>query len=176
MNGVSDKRNISKCTKKGPKDELPALFNKDLNPNLHIHDYFKYANYLNEAIHLMHHHPDFFKDELNAANIRFLQSSPDAPIADIYINNIPLAHEVTYKMNTEYIPLPPGKHQVTLYPAGKTKNSLLRKKITVEHGKSYTLAITGGVGNIRLIPFLNRPDVPAGEAKIRYPYLPIVRI
>jgi hypothetical protein len=171
VSGVSDKKNVSECLEKAAKYELLAQFYKYSDPNLHIHYYLKHLNSINMAIHTMHQYPDLLQEDMSEAKIRFLHTSPDAPKIDIYVNNTLLTNGISYKMHTEYMTLPLGKHQIDLYPTGNTDNCLLSKKVTVEHGKSYTIAIIGRMKNLRLIPFLNQPDVPGGEAKIRYLHL-----
>jgi hypothetical protein len=50
-------------------------------------------------------------------------------------------------------------------------DSVLNKKITVEPGKSYTLAAIDSVKKMRLLVFQNQPTVPRNESKVRFIHL-----
>ena len=50
-------------------------------------------------------------------------------------------------------------------------DSVLNKKITVEPGKSYTLAAIDSVKKMRLLVFENQPRVPVNESKVRFIHL-----
>jgi hypothetical protein len=111
------------------------------------------------------------KYDISEAKIRFLHASLDAPKIDIFVNHNCISTNVHYKKITEYVFLPKGELQIDLYPSGNKVNSFISEKITVEPGKSYTLAFIGKINSFRLIPYLNQPDVPIGEAKIRFLHL-----
>jgi Domain of unknown function (DUF4397) len=72
---------------------------------------------------------------------------------------------------SNYLALKPGKHHIDIYPTGNSVDSVLNKRITIEPGKSYTLAAIDSVKKMRLLPYLNQPEVPPNESKIRFLHL-----
>lgn len=156
---------------KAAKYELLSQFYKYTNPSLHIHYYLTHLNSMNKAFQLKSHFPDSLQNNMSEAKIRILHASPDTPNIDFYVNSNCFSKEVQYKKITEYLLLPKGKHQIDLFPTDNKGSSLLSKEITIEPGKSYTVAIIGKVKNLCLAPYLNQPEVPPEEAKIRFLHL-----
>jgi hypothetical protein len=76
-----------------------------------------------------------------------------------------------FRVASNYLPVKPGKYHIDIYPTGNSVDSILNKKITVEPDKSYTLAIIDPVKKMRLLPYLNQPEVPMNESKIRFLHL-----
>lgn len=103
--------------------------------------------------------------------VRFLHTSPDAPDVDIYINGQMQVKRLPFRVASNYLSLKPGKYHIDIYPTGNSVDSVLNKKITVEPGKTYTLAVIDTVKKMRLLPYLNQPEVPTNESKIRFLHL-----
>jgi hypothetical protein len=161
---MPDKKAISKYLEKAANYELLAQFYKYSNPNLHIHYYLKHLNNRNKAIQIMKNYPNFFLEHQSEAKIRFLHASPDIANVDVYVNGQPTENNMTYKRITEYISLRKGKHQIEWYSTG---NTLVSEQVIVEPGHSYTLALI----NNSQSPYLNHPEVPIGESKVRFLHL-----
>ncbi|MGG5253919.1 DUF4397 domain-containing protein [Neobacillus sp. SM06] len=102
--------------------------------------------------------------------IRFVHAAYKVGNIDIYFNGQLIFHDVSYKSVGGYFPLPPGCCQITVYPSGEKKNSLVNKLLSTEH-PSYTLAVVGKAKTVQILPYVNCPEVPAGEAKIRFLHL-----
>jgi hypothetical protein len=161
---MPDKKAISNYLKKAANFELLAQFYKYSNPNLHIHYYLKHLKNRNKAIQIMQNYPDFFLEDQSNAKIRFLHASPDIANVDVYVNSQHTENNMTYKRITEYISLKKGKHQMGWYSTG---NSLVSEQVLVEPGNFYTLALIDG----GLSTYLNHPEVPMGESKVRFLHL-----
>jgi hypothetical protein len=105
------------------------------------------------------------------AKVRLLHTSHDSPNVDIYINGNRVIRDLAFKQVSEEVTLKAGKYHIDIYPAGNMVDSVLNKKITVEAGKSYTLTTIDPVKKMRLLVFLNQPEVPLNEAKVRFIHL-----
>lgn len=147
-------------------DQLAQSF-KYSNPNLHVHYYMKHLKYINKA-RLMRNNS---QQNQNAGKVRFLHTSFDAPNVDIYVNGQPVFKNLPFRQVSKYLVLQAGKYHIDIYPTGNLTDSVLNKKITVEPGKSYTLAAIGPVKKLRLLPYVNQPEVPLNESKIRFIHL-----
>jgi hypothetical protein len=158
---MPDKKAISKYLEKSANFELLAQFYKYSNPNLHIHYYLKHLKNRNNAIQIMQNYPDFFLEHQSEAKIRFLHASPDTANVEVYVNGLPTENKMNSKRITEYISLKKGKHQIEWY---STENTLVSEQVLIEPGNSYTLALING----SLSPYLNHPEVPIGESKVRF--------
>lgn len=107
----------------------------------------------------------------NEAKIRILHTSQDAPSIDVYINGRRMVKDLPFKQVSSVLNLKAGKYHIDIYPTGNMIDSVLNKNVTVEAGKSYTLTTINHVKKMRLIEFLNQPEVPLNEAKVRFIHL-----
>lgn len=164
---MSEERNHANYLKKAAMYDLLAQYFKYSNPNLHIQYYLKHVKNMNKAI-LMRNTSE---ENLEAGKVRFLHTSPDAPNVDIYVNGQPAFKNLSFRQVSNYLVLKTGKYHIDIYPTGNMIDSVLNKKITVESGKSYTLATIGPVKKLRLLPYINQPEVSLNEAKIRFIHL-----
>jgi hypothetical protein len=163
---MSGNRNHSDYLQRAAMYDLLAHNFKYSNPNLHMHYYLKHLKYMNKAMILRNNQQSNVE-----GSVRFLHTSPDSPDLDIYINGKLQVKHLPFKVASNYLSLKPGKYLIDIYPTGNSVDSVLNKKITVESGKSYTLAIIDSVKKMRLLPYLNQPEVPMNESKIRFLHL-----
>jgi hypothetical protein len=162
----NEKRKGLRHFEKAAKYDVMANYYKYLDPNLHIHYYKKHLAALGKAFHAS-------RTEARSPNaiIRFLHASTDAGNIDVYINAIRIFKDLPYKQASRYLSLPQGKYHIDIYPAGNPIASILNKRITVEAGKIYTLAIVGAEKKLRLLSFDADRDVPKDETKMRFIHL-----
>jgi len=95
----------------------------------------------------------------------------DSPNVDVYVNGSRVIKDLAFKQVSHNLPLKAGKYHIDIYPAGNMVESVLNKNITVEEGNSYTLTTIDSVKKMRLLVFLNQPEVPVNEAKVRFIHL-----
>lgn len=164
-------RNHSDYLQRAAIYDLLAQYYKYTNPNLHIHYYLKHVKSMNKAFHMRNNQHLTQAISQEAAKVRFLHTSPDAPNVDIYVNGQIALKNLPFKQVSNYVSLKAGKYHIDIYPAGNMIDSVLNKKITVEAGKSYTLATIDSVKKLRLLVYENQPEVPANEAKMRFIHL-----
>lgn len=165
---MSQKRSHDDYWKKAAMYDFLGQFYKYSNPNLHMDYYWKHLKYLRKANEsIRKDQPAGTKD----AAIRFLHTSFNAPNMDVYINGNRLVKDLPYKQVSLYLTLKPGKYHIDLYPTGNMTDSVLNKKVTIEAGKSYTLAAIDSVKKMRLLSYENQPVVPWNESKVRFIHL-----
>ncbi|OGO77251.1 MAG: hypothetical protein A2Y23_04615 [Clostridiales bacterium GWB2_37_7] len=82
--------------------------------------------------------------------VRGLHASPDAPAVDIYVNNNPIARDITYQEFTKYFPLAGGLYNIKIYPAGKTTNPIIDQNVNIPPRSIFTIAATGMLSDIDL--------------------------
>ncbi|WHY84321.1 DUF4397 domain-containing protein [Neobacillus novalis] len=165
---MSEKRNHADYLQKAAMYDLLAQFYKYSNPGLHTHFYLKHYKNMNKAMNMMRTYSQIYQEE---AKVRFLHTSHDSPNVDIYINGKRMIRDLPFKNVSTDLSLQAGKYHIDIYPAGNMVDSVLNKKITVEPGKSFTLATIDHVKKMRLLMFQNLPQVPANEAKVRFIHL-----
>jgi hypothetical protein len=165
-NGMSGNRNHSDYLQRAAMYDLLAHNFKYSNPNLHMHYYLKHLKYMNKAMIMRN-----IQQSQAEGRVRFLHTSPDSPDIDIYINGQMRVKRLPFRVASNYLALKPGKYHIDIYPTGNSVDSVLNKRITVEPGKSYTLAAIDSVKKMRLLPYLTQPEVPPNESKIRFLHL-----
>jgi hypothetical protein len=165
---MSEKRTHSDYLQKAAIYELLAQFYKYSFPNLHMQYYLKHLKYMNKAMNFMRSIPQPLQLE---AKVRFLHTSPDSPNVDVYINGKRVIRDLPFKNVSAVLSLTAGKHHIDIYPTGNMVDSVLNKKITVEPGKFYTLAVIDPMKKMRLLVFQDQPRVPVNESKVRFIHL-----
>lgn len=145
-----------------------AQFYKYSFPNLHMQYYLKHIKYMNKAMNIMRTTPQPIQAE---AKVRILHTSTDSPNVDVYVDGKRVIKDLPFKNVSADLSLMAGKHHIDIYPTGNMVNSVLNKRITVEPGRSYTLATIDSVKKMRLLVFQNQPTVPVNESKVRFIHL-----
>lgn len=104
------------------------------------------------------------------AHVRVAHLAPDAPNVDVYVNGEPALTNVPYTTVSDYLPLPAGTQQVTVYATGDTTTPVIDAPVEVAAGGAYTVAAVGLVADGSLTAQIYEDDLrsPAdGNAKVR---------
>jgi Domain of unknown function (DUF4397) len=104
------------------------------------------------------------------AQVRVAHLAPDAPNVDVYVNGDPVLTDVPYTTVSEYLPLPAGTQQVTVYATGDTTSPVIDAPVELAAGGAYTVAAVGLVADDSLTAQVYEDDLrdPAsGNAKVR---------
>ncbi len=105
------------------------------------------------------------------AMVRVVHASPDAPAVDVYVNGtkVDALTNVPFFTASAYLPLPAGKIDVKVTPAGAATPAVIDAKgVTIEAGKSYTIAATGLLASIKPTILVDNLGAPAaGKAHVR---------
>ena len=106
------------------------------------------------------------------AQVRVAHLAPDAPNVDVYVNDepVPALQNVPYTTISEYLPLPAGTQQITVYAAGDTSKPVIDTPVDLTAGYAYTVAAVGLVADGSLTAQVYQDDLrapSAGNAKVR---------
>ena len=104
------------------------------------------------------------------AHVRVAHLSPDAPNVDVYVNGEPALTDVPYTTISEYLPLPAGTQQVTVYATGDTTTPVIDTPVELAAGGAYTVAAVGLLADESLTAQVYEDDLSApaeGNSKVR---------
>ncbi len=104
------------------------------------------------------------------AQVRVAHLAPDAPNVDVYVNGEPALTNVPYTTISDYLTLPAGTQQVTVYAAGDTATPVIDTPVDLAAGAAYTVAAVGLVADGSLTAQVYEDDLraPSGDnAKVR---------
>jgi hypothetical protein len=111
-----------------------------------------------------------FAQGADQAQVRVAHLAPDAPNVDVYVNGDPVLTDVPYTTVSEYLSLPAGTQQVTVYATGDTTSPVIDTPVELAAGGAYTVAAVGLVADGSLTAQVYEDDLrsPAsGNAKVR---------
>ena len=111
-----------------------------------------------------------FAQGTGQAQVRVAHLAPDAPNVDVYVNGDPVLTDVPYATVSDYLSLPAGTQQVTVYATGDTTSPVIDTPVELAAGGAYTVAAVGLVADDSLTAQVYQDDLsrPAsGNAKVR---------
>ena len=111
-----------------------------------------------------------FAQGAGQAQVRVAHLAPDAPNVDVYVNGDPVLTDVPYTTVSEYLSLPAGTQQVTVYATGDTTSPVIDTPVELAAGGAYTVAAVGLVADGSLTAQVYEDDLrsPASaNAKVR---------
>src|SRR4029453_1670214 len=114
--------------------------------------------------------PAFAQEGGGQAQVRVAHLAPDAPNVDVYVNGDPVLTDVPYTTVSDYLSLPAGTQQVTVYATGDTTSPVIDTPVELAAGGAYTVAAVGLVADGSLTAQVYQDDLrdPAsGNAKVR---------
>ncbi|MGG4264645.1 DUF4397 domain-containing protein [Peribacillus simplex] len=147
--------------------DLLSSYYKYSNPDLHDYYCHKHLKSLEKATQKLRF------EQMNVilpAQVRFIHAAPTAPPFDVYVNEMRILKNCSYKENNGYSTFPPDNYQLDIYRSGHS-TSLLSHKVTLESGRSYTVAATLANKSLKMLTFEDDPFVPQNEAKVRFIHL-----
>ncbi|WP_110112250.1 DUF4397 domain-containing protein [Bacillus sp. CGMCC 1.16541] len=161
---------FDKYLKKAMKYDFLSNYYKYSDPNLFITYYQKHLQYMQIAL------TPAPRDELDLERtqpmIRILHASPGAPSVDVYLNGRRTIRNLTFRQETDYIPLKEtGQYRIDIFPAGKTDKPLKSEQVQLEKNQKYTSAVVGRPSELDIILIADNSSTPAGETKVRFIHL-----
>lgn len=106
----------------------------------------------------------------DAARIRVVHASPDAPPVDVIEGEDTIFSDVAYNSVTNYIPVESGSLDLKVAPAGSAEDILAETAVELEAGQSYTVVVAGR--QALLEPFLLEDETgPPGESQARVRFI-----
>ena len=104
---------------------------------------------------------------MNSAQLRVIDTSPDAGVVDSYQNSSALAYNLGFGTMTSYVPMAPGSYNFATAKAG-TRQVLVSSTDALAAGKQYTEIIGSNLANLQQNVFLDQTTpAAAGEVAIR---------
>lgn len=93
----------------------------------------------------------WYQEEGKGGYVRIFHAVPDAPNVDIYADGDLIAGDLPYGQFTEYLSLPEGNYEITVYPAGMKNTPVLRNMLPLKQGSAQTVAAVGTLDTIGLL-------------------------
>ena len=104
---------------------------------------------------------------MNTAQVRVIDASPDSGLIDSYQNNAALAYNLGFGTATSYISTSPGVSTLAADKAG-TRQALIASTETLAAGKQYTEIVGAGLANMQQALFVDQSiPAPAGQIAVR---------
>lgn len=166
---------VNKVAQDAAMYDLLANYYKYLDPQKHMYYYQLHFMSMQQLCQMQQFEVPHFggtRTEWRApAKVRVLHVSPDAPKVDVFINGEKTLENITYYQISPYLDVPAGSYKVDVYPSGKTTNPVLSEQVEVQADKSYTVAASGKLDNIRLMQIEDTTTIPTNKAKVRFWHL-----
>lgn len=110
-----------------------------------------------------------FADQHDQAKVRIVHASPDAPAVDITVNGETVVENAEFKAATDYLMVPAGEHEVSIFAAGTVAegNPVLTATLKVEAGKAYTALAVNKLESLEVAVLNDDMTTTSGKAKVR---------
>lgn len=110
----------------------------------------------------------FADDGSDAARVRVLHASPDAPAVDVFVDGEAVLEGVTFTTLSGYLELPAGSYDVAVAPAGAgADNAVIEASLTLSADTDYTVAAVNRLADITAEVFVDDNDGDNGQARVR---------
>jgi Domain of unknown function (DUF4397) len=104
---------------------------------------------------------------MNTAQVRVIDASPDSGLIDSYQNSSALAYNLGFGTATSYISTSPGVSTLAADKAG-TRQALIASTETLAAGKQYTEIVGASLANMQQALFVDQSTpAPAGQISVR---------
>lgn len=107
---------------------------------------------------------------VQAANVRAVHASPDAPNVDILVNDGLAFGNVPFPVVSDYASLPGGTYNVKVQAIGGGP-VVIDADLTLDDGVDYTVAATDLLANITPVVFVDDNTISPGQARVRFLHL-----
>lgn len=104
--------------------------------------------------------------------VSVLHAVPDAPNVDVYANNNLIAENLAYGKYTDYLRVPAGTYQISVYATGTKTNPVTTTMLSVVRNETFTVIATGMLATIDLLT-IRDANVPAvaDKALVRFVHI-----
>lgn len=102
------------------------------------------------------------------AQVRVAHLSPDAPNVDVRVDGTKVLSDVPFRAVSDYLELAAGSHRILVTQVNTTTPAVIDANVSVEGGKSYTVAATGLVAGIQALVLVDDRSPASGQAKVRF--------
>ncbi|WP_426349003.1 DUF4397 domain-containing protein [Alloiococcus sp. CFN-8] len=94
------------------------------------------------------------------SHIRVFHASPNSPAVDVYANGNMIVKNLSYKEVSQYLPVPAGTYNITVYPTGQMNKPVINTMLSIPENSVFTVAAIGTLPGIGLYPI---PEPMMGE-------------
>src|SRR5829696_6402236 len=104
------------------------------------------------------------------ACVRLVHAAPDAPPADIYLNDAEIAQNLEFGTATEYVAVPSGDGRGVRVTATGTpvEEAIIDTSLDFDPGQAYEILVTGGGDDLDLtVTGTDLRPLPQGQARLR---------
>jgi hypothetical protein len=104
------------------------------------------------------------------ACVRMVHAAPDAPPADIYLNEAEIAENLEFGTATEYVTVPSGDGRGVRVTATGTpvEEAIIDTSLDFDPGQAYEILVTGGGDDLDLtVTGTDLRPLPQGQARLR---------
>jgi Domain of unknown function (DUF4397) len=101
--------------------------------------------------------------------VRIIHASPFVGTADVFVDGTKLLSSFGFGTVTDYVPIPPGPHQVQIALVGRgIGGAVITQTLAVSPGVAYTVAAIGATAStLSLEIFVDNNLIAPGTAKVR---------
>ena len=112
------------------------------------------------------------ENEISMGYVRVIHTVPDAPSVDVYANDTLLVNNLAYGNYTDYLPVPEGTYEISLYATGTRNTPVISNMLTVNRNAMLTVAAAGLLRNIELLAITDADEAEMpGKAMVRFLHL-----
>jgi hypothetical protein len=105
--------------------------------------------------------------DMNSAQLRVIDASPDAGVIDSYQDSSALAYNLGFGTMTSYVPMTPGSYTLATDKAG-TRQTLVASTDTLVAGRQYTEVVGSSLVNMQQTIFQDQTaPAPTGQIEVR---------
>lgn len=120
----------------------------------------------------MYNNIKYTQNELSLSYVRVIHTVPDAPNVDIYANDKLIINNLAYGNYTDYLPIPEGMYQISLYVAGTKNSPVLTNMLAVNKNSILTVAAVGTLSDIDFLAITDANESRrSGKSMIRFLHL-----
>jgi len=87
----------------------------------------------------------------NGSLIRVFHAVPNAPAVDVYVNDVLVFGNITFRQFSNYIPLDAGTVTISIFAAATTSPALITAELMVPVNGIFTTAATGNIDDLSLL-------------------------
>lgn len=87
----------------------------------------------------------------NGSLVRVFHAVPNAPAVDVYVNDVLVFHNITFRQFTNYVPLDAGTVTISIYATATTAPALITAELAVPANGIFTTAATGNIDDLSLL-------------------------
>lgn len=114
----------------------------------------------------------YFQRQNPVGRVRVMHAVPDAPNVDVYANNQMVVDNLAFGDYTDYLSVPEGTYEISLYVAGTKNSPVLSDTLTVNSNSISTVAAVGNLSDIEFLAITDANEVKTpGKSMIRFLHL-----